>query len=393
MPHVRTTRWLVAFAVAALVALVLPVQAGAQHRALDPQATSPAVARVMSEAMRRDLGLTVEQARGRLEAEDAAARLDAVVATELGAAFAGSWYDADLGRLVVASTSAAGAERARALGADAVTAERSAAQLSTTKQRLDALAGDAAPAAITSWHVDVRTNSVVVTADPRRLDGASAALLDAARAMPGVRVVDAAEAPRPAYNVVGGHAFYIGNSRCSIGFSTRTAGGAKAFVTAGHCTAGGGGVIGANGVRMGSASGSTFGAGGDFGRVSVTSDRWELRPWVSLYDGRALIVQGSDPAPVGASVCRSGSTSGWRCGEIKAKDVTVNYPGRTVHGLVRSSACASPGDSGGPFMHNGQAQGLTSGITAQCGSGELTDSFYQPVREALNAYNMHLVTG
>ena len=59
MPHVRTTRWLVAFAVAALVALVLPVQAGAQHRALDPQATSPAVARGMAEAMRRDLGLTV----------------------------------------------------------------------------------------------------------------------------------------------------------------------------------------------------------------------------------------------------------------------------------------------------------------------------------------------
>lgn len=31
--------------------------------------------------------------------------------------------------------------------------------------------------------------------------------------------------------------------------------------------------------------------------------------------------------------------------------------------------------------------------TRRRGSGGLTDSFYQPVREALNAHNMHLVTG
>ena len=399
----RRSRRLLTAAVGALVAsttwsLGLPsvasAAAGTSDHVVAPQAVAQGVASPeMVAAMRRDLGLTTEQVQVRLTAESRATATEELATAALGAAFAGAWFDNRAGRLVVATTDAAVLSRLRALGADGVVVARSLAELTATQERIDRLSGTAAPSAVTSWYVDVVTNSVVLVVDRGRMGPAAERFVAAARRSADVRVVDRAEAPRPAYNVVGGNAYYIGNSRCSIGFSARTSGGGKRFLTAGHCTAGGGAVYGANRVRMGSASGSTFGPAGDYGKVSVTSDSWRLRPWVNLYDGRALVVRNANPASVGQSVCRSGSTSGWRCGEIKAKNVTVNYPGRTVGGLVRSSACAAPGDSGGPFVHADRAQGLTSGITSQCGSGGQTDSFYQPVREALNAYNLNLVTG
>lgn len=390
----RRTRWLASvWATAAVTALALPAVSGAAGGDVAVAPRPGTAAAEMFAAMQRDLDLTAEQVTARLAAEERASRIDRTVSAELGATFAGSWYDGQRERLVVATTDAAGAQRARALGADAVVVERSAAQLDAVKQRLDQLAGDAAPAAVTSWHVDAPSNSVVLTVDLRRVDPAATAFVVAARTLGAVRVLHSAESPRPSYDVIGGNAFFIGNSRCSIGFSVRTASGNKAFLTAGHCTDDGSAVYGGNGVRMGSASGSVFGAGGDFGKVTVSSDQWQLRPWVNLWDGRALIIQDAQVASVGQSVCRSGSTSGWRCGEIKAKGVTVNYPGRTVNGLVRTSACAAPGDSGGPFVHADHAQGMTSGITEACGGGAGTDSFYQPVREALNHWNLNLVKG
>lgn len=396
MPRWFRSRSLPAALTAAMITiLALPAVSDAAAQPLDVNASTATdgLPDQLLAAMRRDLGLTGEQVTARLAAEDRASRIEHLAAAGLGGAYAGAWFDARLGRLVVATTDAAGVARVRALGADAVVVEHGTARLAEVKRHLDTLAGTAAPPAVTSWHVDPARNAVVLNVDPSRLDATATAFVASARALGPVLVVHGTESPRPAYNVVGGNAFFIGSSRCSIGFSVRTAGGAKAFVTAGHCTAGGGAVYGGNRVRMGSASGSTFGPGGDYGKVSVSNDSWDLRPWVNLWDGRALVVQNADPASVGQSVCRSGSTSGWRCGEIKAKGVTVNYPGRTVNGLVRSSACASPGDSGGPFVHSDHAQGMTSGITNSCGSGGLTDSFYQPVREALNAYNLRLVTG
>jgi streptogrisin C len=349
----------------------------------------------MADALQRDLGMSLAQARERLAAEESAARLEQTLMAQLGDRYAGSWVDDQDGQLAVAVTDAGSAEQVRKAGARSVLVAHSAASLDVAKQHVDTMAGDSAPSAVMAWYVDAQINALVLEVDAAASDDRSRRFVHEVQteaAVP-VRVVQSGGAPTPVYNVVGGDAFYIGDSRCSIGFSARTASGGKAFVTAGHCTAGGGAVYGANRVRMGSASGSTFGNGGDYGKVSISSDEWTLRPWVNLYDGRALVVEGSQAASVNAAVCRSGSTSGWRCGTISAKNVTVNYPGHTVTGLVKTSACAAPGDSGGPFMHNGQGQGMTSGINNPCGSSGATDTFYQPLNEALNAYNLRLVTG
>jgi streptogrisin C len=111
---------------------------------------------------------------------------------------------------------------------------------------------------------------------------------------------------------------------------------------------------------------------------------------VNRYNGTTVTVEGSQEAPVGASICRSGGRTQWQCGTIEAKNQTVNYGGgNVVYGLTRTSACANQGDSGGSFISGSQAQGVTSGGTLGCPGGT---TYFQPVNEILSAYNLTLVT-
>jgi streptogrisin C len=111
---------------------------------------------------------------------------------------------------------------------------------------------------------------------------------------------------------------------------------------------------------------------------------------VNNYSGGNVGVAGSQEAAVGSSVCRSGRTTGWRCGTIEAKNVTVNYSGALVYGLTQTSACAEPGDSGGAYVTGNQGQGVTSGASGNCGTGGRT--FFQPLNEILGAYGLSLTT-
>ncbi|MFC7643765.1 trypsin-like serine protease [Streptosporangium lutulentum] len=60
-------------------------------------------------------------------------------------------------------------------------------------------------------------------------------------------------------------------------------------------------------------------------------------------------------------------------------------------GLIRTSVCAEPGDSGGSLVSGSQAQGVTSGGSGNCTSGGTT--YFQPINEILQAYGLTLVTG
>jgi streptogrisin C len=142
-------------------------------------------------------------------------------------------------------------------------------------------------------------------------------------------------------------------------------------------------------VSQGTFQGSSF-PGNDYAWVAVNSN-WVPQPWVNNYAGGNVTVAGSTEAAVGASVCRSGSTTGWRCGTIQAKNQTVNYAEGSVSGLTRTNACAEPGDSGGSWLSGQQAQGVTSGGSGNCSIGGTT--YFQPVNEILSAYGRQLVTG
>ncbi|BCJ69885.1 ricin-type beta-trefoil lectin domain protein [Polymorphospora rubra] len=384
-------RTLSAFASAATVAAALVAIPAAPAAAAPVVAPAPDVAPVvvapvdvpapMLAAMQRDLKLTAEQARARLAAEAAAPALEQRLRARLGTSYGGAWLEGAGTRLVVGVTSAAHAAAVRAAGAEPRVVARTEKQLDATRATLDANARKAG-AAVHAWYVDPASNSVVVVAEGAGVADSfvRATGVDADR----VRVVASTGAPRTMYDIRGGDQYLInGNTLCSVGFSV-----VGGFVTAGHCGGVGSGTAGYNNVAQGTVRGSSF-PGNDYGWVQ-TNANWTPRPWVNNYAGGNVSVAGSQEAAINASVCRSGRTTGWRCGVIQAKNVTVNYAQGAVYGMTRSNACAQGGDSGGAWISGNQAQGVTSGGSGNCTTGGTM--YFQPVNEILGAYGLTLVT-
>ncbi|MEU2244662.1 S1 family peptidase [Streptomyces sp. NPDC018338] len=374
---------------AAIAALLLTVglgaaQAGAAGAApLPGPAAAPSASAGLLDAMSRDLGLTAAEAEERLSAEKAAVEVEKAARRSAGAAYGGSWFDAATGRLVVAVTDRAEEAEVRALGADTRLVRHSTAALDRAKARLDTLN---APAGVAGWHVDPRSNSVVVdVVSSERQTPAVRSFVDRARAGGAVTVAETAQAPRTyAAGTVGGDPYYTGNVRCSIGFSVH-----GGFVTAGHCGRAGAAVRGWDGSAMGTFQGSSF-PGDDYAYVSIHSGWWTVPVvlgWGTIPD---QLVRGSAEAPVGSSICRSGSTTHWRCGTVLAKNETVNYSQGAVHQMTKTSVCAEGGDSGGSFLSGDQAQGVTSGGWGNCSSGG--ETWFQPINEILGRYGLRLHT-
>ncbi|MGY5102732.1 alpha-lytic protease prodomain-containing protein [Streptomyces sp. 900105245] len=357
----------------------------APERGLTAPSPKPASDSIVA-AMSRDLGLTRQQAETRLASEKAASALDPKVRRIAADAYAGSWYDATRGRLAVALTAHAPAATVRAIeaaGADVRTVARSARQLEAVKARIDRLP---APAGVSSWRVDPRANTVVVDiVRGRRADNDVRRFLSRARKAGPVTVGTVSAAPRTfAAGTVGGDPYYTGNVRCSIGFSVY-----GGFVTAGHCGQPGAGVSGWDHSYIGTFQGSSF-PDNDYAWVSVGSGWWTVPVVLGWGQVSDQLVRGSNVAPPGSSICRSGSTSHWHCGTVLALNETVNYSQGAVHEVTKTSVCAEPGDSGGSFISGDQAQGVTSGGWGNCSSGG--ETWFQPVNEILNRYGLTLHT-
>ncbi|WP_327350619.1 S1 family peptidase [Streptomyces sp. NBC_01304] len=345
-------------------------------------AHAPASAGVLA-AMQRDFGLNRSEAKARLAEEKQATAIEEKARSAAGSGYAGSWFTPDDGRLTVALADRNKAAAVRATGAKVELVTHSARQLETSQKRLDALK---APAGVNSWHVDWKTNKVVVEvqAEQQGDNDVRRFLARARNAAPlTVRTVDHKPTTLAA-GTVGGDPYYTGNVRCSIGFSVH-----GGFVTAGHCGGAGQSVSGWDGSYIGNFQGSSF-PDNDYAWVNVGSGWWTVPVvlgWGTVSD---QLVRGSAEAPIGASICRSGSTSHWHCGTVLAKNETVNYSQGAVHQMTKTNACAEPGDSGGSFISGDQAQGVTSGGWGNCSSGG--ETWYQPVNEILNRYGLTLHT-
>ncbi|MEV6003826.1 S1 family peptidase [Streptomyces griseomycini] len=351
-----------------------------------PSADSAPASAGLLQAMQRDFGLSRAEAEARLAAERAAAELAPEARRTAGSAYGGAWFDAGSGKLTVAVTPDADASTVRTLrdsGARVRTVEHSARRLDAAKSRIDRLD---APAGVSSWSVDPAANAVVVNVvGGERTDNDVRRFVDRARAAGPVTVRTVPAAARTfAAGTVGGDPYYTGNVRCSIGFSVH-----GGFVTAGHCGNAGAGVRGWDGSHIGTFQGSSF-PGNDYAWVNVGSGWWTVPVvlgWGTVPD---RLVRGSAEAPVGASVCRSGSTTRWHCGTVLAKNETVNYSQGAVHQMTKTSVCAEPGDSGGAFISGDQAQGVTSGGWGNCSGGG--ETWFQPVNEILDRYGLTLHT-
>jgi S1-C subfamily serine protease len=183
--------------------------------------------------------------------------------------------------------------------------------------------------------------------------------------------------------VIGGDAIYGSRYRCSLGFNVRS-GSTYYFLTAGHC-----GKVeptwwtSANhSTLLGSTVSATF-PGKDYSLVKYdTSYAVDTKGLAGNVD-----IASAANAFVGESVTRDGSTTGIHTGKVTALNVTVHYAGGgTVRGLIQTTVCAEPGDSGGPLYDGTKAIGLTSGGSGDCKSGGTT--FFQPVTAALSAYGV-----
>jgi streptogrisin C len=380
--NVRTAGIIAVTTAGLVAALTIPALASskAPDSPLNVAAAASGVSPEVFSALSRDLKLDTAGVQARLANEAKASKTELSLRKTLGDSYAGGWLSADGKTFTVAVTDAAKSSAVRAGGAEAKVVARSLAQLDAVKARLDNVAAKAGQR-IPGWYVDVAGNSVVLLAKAGA-EADAAALIKAANVDPAaVRVEASKEDPKPFIDVIGGNAYYIGSgSRCSVGFSVN-----GGFVTAGHC-----GTTGATTTQpSGTFAGSSF-PGNDYAWVRVNSGNTP-RGLVNNYAGGTVSVAGSTDAAIGASVCRSGSTTGWRCGTIQARNSSVTYPQGTVNGLIRTNVCAEPGDSGGSLIAGNQAQGVTSGGSGNCSSGGTT--YFQPVNEILQVYSLTLVTG
>ncbi|MEU5523094.1 S1 family peptidase [Streptomyces sp. NPDC047860] len=235
----------------------------------------------------------------------------------------------------------------------------------------------------TAWAVDSKTNRVLVTVDST----VSQAEINKIKRQAGENAgaITIKRTPGTFSKLIqGGDAIYASSWRCSLGFNVRSSSGAEYFLTAGHCTDGAGTWYSNSGrtTVLGSTAGSSF-PGNDYGIVRYTNSSVSKPGTANGVD----ITRAATPS-VGTTVIRDGSTTGTHSGQVTALNATVNYGGGDiVYGLIQTTVCAEPGDSGGSlYGSNGTAYGLTSGGSGNCTSGGTT--FFQPVTEALSAYGV-----
>jgi streptogrisin C len=339
-------------------------------------------------AMQRDLGMTSAQLSQDLKIERLAATQGRYLQQTQGDRFAGSWIERKPNgeyTYVVATTSVQ--PQRGPVGAELRNVRNSLAQLAQSKRELDQVGR--VPAGVYGWGVDVRTNSVSIDVAP----GAQKAAIDFVAASGAdaslIRFNTMGSAPRPLVTFEGGSEYLSlsGGSYyyCSVGFGV-TDGSAQGYVTAGHCgNSGDKTFILANrrtiGAQIGQFQSSTFGGAGDFAYVSHTAGNS-----TSAYVKGVGPVRGAAVAGVGEAVCRSGRTTGVKCGTIEALNTSVTYPEGTIGGLTRVKVCAEGGDSGGSFISGDQAQGVLSGGNYSCkgGQAKLATSYFQPIGEILS---------
>ncbi|MBV1942038.1 S1 family peptidase [Streptomyces sp. BV286] len=237
----------------------------------------------------------------------------------------------------------------------------------------------------TAWATDAKTGKVVVTVDSTVSKAEIAKIKRAAGTNAGALQIK--HTPGKINKLIkGGDAIYATSWRCSLGFNVKNSAGADYFVTAGHCTDGAGSWYSNSGrtTVLGPTAGSSFPTN-DYGLVRYSNTGVTKSGTAGTVD----ITRAATPA-VGTNVIRTGSTTGTRTGRVTALNATVNYGGGdVVYGMIQTTVCAEPGDSGGPlYGSNGVAYGLTSGGSGNCSSGGTT--FFQPVTEALSAYGVNV---
>ncbi|WP_410817497.1 S1 family peptidase [Micromonospora sp. 050-3] len=237
-----------------------------------------------------------------------------------------------------------------------------------------------------AWGLDPATGRMTLTVDDT-VDTSELAALRAVTDRAGVLLRREPGTLRPL--IAGGQGIYGGGgARCSLGANARS-GSTYYVITAGHCTttAATWYADSAQTTVLGTRTATSYPTN-DYGLIRYTG-RIAHPSAVYTYPG-LLTINGPGNAYIGQAVCRSGSTTGVRCGTVTGLNQTVNYSTGVIYGLIRTNICAEPGDSGGPLYvaSTGRILGILSGGTGNCTAGGTT--YYQPIAEVLAAYGLTL---
>lgn len=324
------------------------------------------------------------------------------IASQLGDAFAGSYYDADKQQIVVnvVGDNSNVVNTIRKAGAVPNQVRNSTSALRTAARELRTKA--TIPG--TAWSVDPTTNEIRVTADSTVTGTRWDTLQSTVKSLgSGVATVKKSAGTFKTF-VSGGDAVFAqaggGGIRCSLGFNVTASDGSPAFLTAGHC-----GVAARQwsdsqtGQPIATVDQATFPGAGDFSLVKYDDPATQAPSEVNAGNGQTVPITQAADAVVGRQVFRTGSTTGLHDGTVTGLDATVNFqsetvPGGvdTVTGLIQTDVCAEAGDSGGSlFTQDGSAIGLTSGGSGDCTAGG--ETFFQPVTTALQATGATLGAG
>jgi hypothetical protein len=369
---------------------------------------TPPVSAGMRQALQRDLGLSTADLPRYLDTERLATRKQDEAQRALGANYAGSWLERDASgefKFVVATTQQAQTTKARAPGAQARVVRHSLAALEASMAQLNSAqtarsVGVLRPIdpGIYSWRIDLPSNSVMITLEPGKEKIAADMVARSGADTSTIRYKTSTARPQPNVDVRGGDRYNLPSGGwCSVGLSVYQ-GGTSGFATAGHCgTASTQISTGSSNYLFGPFVASQF-PGADQAWVrNDYSYYWSNPALVNLYNGGSLSVVGNLETPIGGVNCRSGAKTGWQCGVVTARNVTINYSAGPTYGMMLSTACSGFGDSGGSVISpGGEAQGVHSGSYIpqgsdnNCGTG--LESIHQPIQPLLNSYVLVLNT-
>jgi streptogrisin C len=405
------------------VAVIAASWGGAPASAADnlTAVAESAVSAQMLGAMQRDLGLSKQAALTRLAQEGKANELHQALPAKLGAGYAGSYFDAKQGRLVVNITDGKLARQVADAGATPRLVKHSLAKLDQIMSTIDAMAGiqggaaerdrarsaKAGPAVdgLVAWRNDPTTNTVHVTA----LSGREVPALAKLRGF-GDSVTIGYMDRRPSFatgTIAGGDPLYSGLSQCSSGFYLRDSAGQGYLTTAGHCFRQGD-------VLEGPDRNTGFGRVLEVWSPLIFMDDAIIRNdnpgfWTQLggvtvrppMAGGTIPLDGLGAATPGVSLCKSGISTLLTCGTVVGVGENVLYEGGfVVRDQTHHTACAEPGDSGGVTYTLGAGvlfgEGTTTGGVLYdpgiglrlCGDrlGLRSDSFSWPVRNFIPYY-------
>ncbi|CAM5410227.1 S1 family peptidase OS=Streptomyces alboniger OX=132473 GN=CP975_24985 PE=3 SV=1 [Streptomyces alboniger] len=355
----------------------------------------------MVQALAESLGVSEKAAVERLDEQDAQQRQLSGLSKK-GISGDGAFFTAG-GELTVNADTAAEAEKIEKAGLKARVPARGQAELDRIKAKLDTLATERVPAGVSSWRVDLASDTVTVEVNSGRGAAAKAFLAEAAKHGEAVKVVKGQEKLTPQAVIYPGSRMTFNGYLCSVGYGARDRSGKQFLVTAGHCVEDLP-VLSYNNVRFAKATHTRFAVGTrsvDMGLAAVDAGNSIATSVGTWGNGSAVAVQGSRRAASGAALCKSGQTTGWTCGKVNSYNVSVTYtdqnggPDTVVSGLGSSTVCTEGGDSGGAYISGNQAQGMTSGgpIGQQCsGVNSGGSSYFQPLDDALSYYGLTLNT-